>query len=127
MATTVAGELPDTAAKMMQANIALIGKPPGKCPTIDFAKSMIRLAEPPLLSKFPAKINIGIAISENLLIPSKIICGIIAIVSPSKSVKNIIVKTVLAPSETATGTPISISAKRRINKNAIVIFFLLSL
>ena len=127
MATTVAGELPETAAKMMQANIALIGKPPGKCPTIDFAKSMIRLAEPPLLSKFPAKINIGIAISENLLIPSKIICGIIAIVSPSKSVKNIIVKTVLAPSETATGTPISISAKSRINKNAIVIFFLLSL
>ena len=124
MATTVAGELPDTAAKMMQANIALIGKPPGKCPTIDFAKSMIRLAEPPLLSKFPAKINIGIAISENLLIPSNISCGIVAM---SISVKNIIVKTVLVPSETATGTPISISAKSRINKNAIVIFFLLNL
>gem|GEM_PF-6539021 len=45
----------------------------------------------------------------------------------SMSVKNIIVKTVLVPSETATGTPISISAKSRINKNAIVIFFLLSL
>ena len=41
-ATTVAGELPLTAAKIIQAKIALIGNPPGKCPTREVAKLIIR-------------------------------------------------------------------------------------
>ena len=64
IATTVAGELPLTAANMIQARIALIGNPPGRCPTIDLAKSTIRFAALPLLSNEPARINIGIAIRE---------------------------------------------------------------
>ena len=85
---------------------------------MDLAKSIMRLAEPPLLSKFPARINIGIAMRANLLIPSKMSWGIVA---TSRSVKSSIVITVLAPSETATGTPISMRPNSEINKNAMVI------
>ena len=41
-AITVAGELPLTAAKMIQAKIALMGRPPGKCPTSEVAKLIMR-------------------------------------------------------------------------------------
>ena len=41
IATTVAGDEPDTAANIIDAKIADIGSPPGKCPTIDFANSII--------------------------------------------------------------------------------------
>jgi hypothetical protein len=64
IATTVAGELPLTAAKMILAKIAAMGSPPGRCPTTDLANSMIRWALEPLERRLPARINIGIAISE---------------------------------------------------------------
>jgi hypothetical protein len=72
IAATVAGELPLIAAKIIDAKIAAIGRPPGRCPTKLFAKLIILVQTEPLESKEPAKINIGIAISVYLFNPSKI-------------------------------------------------------
>ena len=86
---------------MIQAKIALIGSPPGKCPTKLFAKSTILLADEPLLINEPAKINIGIAIKAGLS-PVIIVSGTAKM---SCDEKNIIVTTAETPKDTATGTP----------------------
>jgi hypothetical protein len=118
IATTVAGELPLTAAKMILAKIALIGRPPGRCPIIAFANSIILADELPLLSRFPASINIGIAISEYASIFSNIICEIsIGLIG----VNSTIVKNVLAPRLIAIGEPIRSKNAKVPNKNATLI------
>ena len=61
MATTVAGEEPDTAANSMQASTEAIARPPCICPTQASAKSIILRATPPLVIKVPARMKKGIA------------------------------------------------------------------
>ena len=69
MATTVAGLEPDTAANSAHANTPARPKPPAQCPTIEVAKLIIRLATPPCVKKFPARIKNGIAMISNFSIP----------------------------------------------------------
>jgi hypothetical protein len=109
IATTVAGELPLTAANIILANIALIGRPPGRCPTALFAKSMILLDVLPLLKRLPASINMGIAIREYESIFSK---SIEDISEGDKPVNITRVKNVLPPRATAIGVPIIIREKK---------------
>ena len=71
-----------------------------------------------MLSKFPARINIGIAIRAKFVDTVK---DELRYRRHARSVKRSIVITVLAPSETATGTPMSIRPNSEINKNAMVI------
>ncbi len=48
MATTVAGDEPEIAAKIMQAKTEAMASPPLRCPTQATAKRMIRRATPPV-------------------------------------------------------------------------------
>ena len=61
MATTVAGEEPESAAKSIQANTPAIARPPGRWPTMAMEKRMIRCATPPVDMKDEARIKKGIA------------------------------------------------------------------
>ncbi len=63
IATTVAGEEPDTAANSIQASTDAIAKPPGRWPTVAMAKLIMRLATPPVVRKLPARMKNGIASS----------------------------------------------------------------
>ena len=112
MQATVA-ELPLTAAKIIDAKMAAIGSPPGRCPTKLFANSIILPADDPLANKEPAKINIGIAISVYLFKPSNILDD-----TPikSKSVKINDVINVVVPKATATGTPNNMKANNKTKK-----------
>ena len=65
IATTVAGDEPDTAANSIQASTEAIARPPGKWPTAEIAKLIIRLATPPVVRKLPARMKNGIASSVN--------------------------------------------------------------
>ncbi|MNN05087.1 hypothetical protein D3C81_1178370 [compost metagenome] len=60
-AATVAGEEPDRAANSMQANTAPMARPPRMWPTQALAKSIRRLATPPVVMKAPASRKNGIA------------------------------------------------------------------
>src|SRR6266540_5609277 len=51
IATTVAGEEPDTAANSMHASTEAIASPPGQWPTAATAKLIMRLATPPVRSE----------------------------------------------------------------------------
>ena len=61
IATTVAGDEPDRAANIIQANTPAMAKPPWKWPTQAMEKRMIRWATPPVDIKLEAKIKKGIA------------------------------------------------------------------
>ena len=61
MATTVAGEDPDKAAKSIQAKTPAIASPPGKCPTSAMENRMIRCATPPVDMNDDANMKNGIA------------------------------------------------------------------
>ena len=61
MATTVAGEEPDSAAKSMQAKTPAIARPPWKWPTQAMAKRMMRRATPPVDMKAEARMKKGMA------------------------------------------------------------------
>ena len=63
MATTVAGDEPESAAKSMQAKTPAMANPPGRWPTQAMAKRMIRLATPPVDMKLEARMKKGIASS----------------------------------------------------------------
>ena len=63
MATTVAGDDPESAAKSMQAKTPAIARPPRKWPTQAMAKRMIRCATPPVDMKADARMKNGIASS----------------------------------------------------------------
>ena len=63
MATTVAGDEPDSAAKIIQAKTPEIANPPRKCPTQAIEKRMIRFATPPVDMKLEARMKNGIASS----------------------------------------------------------------
>ena len=63
MATTVAGDEPESAAKSMQAKTPAIARPPWKWPTSAIEKRMIRFATPPVDMKLDARMKNGIASS----------------------------------------------------------------
>ena len=71
MATTVAGELPETAAKSAQARTPASPSPPNQWPTIAEAKLIIRRATPPWVRKLPARMKNGIAMISNFSMPVK--------------------------------------------------------
>ena len=66
MATTVAGEEPEMAAKKIQARTPAMASPPGNHPTRAFMKSMRRRAMAPLVMMEPATIKKGMARRTNL-------------------------------------------------------------
>src|SRR5689334_8573142 len=57
IATTVAGDEPDTAANSAQAITPASASPPCQWPTIDEAKAIIRRATPPWVRKLPARMK----------------------------------------------------------------------
>ena len=61
IATTVAGDEPDKAAKSIQAKTPAIARPPGKCPTSAIENLIIRFATPPVDMNEDAKIKNGMA------------------------------------------------------------------
>jgi hypothetical protein len=61
MATTVAGDEPESAANSMQAKTPAIASPPGRWPTTAMAKRIIRRATPPVDMKLEARMKNGIA------------------------------------------------------------------
>ncbi len=63
IATTVAGEDPETAANSMQASTEAMARPPCMCPTQASANSIMRRATPPLVISVPASTKKGMAIS----------------------------------------------------------------
>ncbi|MBE4577356.1 hypothetical protein BOO32_07215 [Vibrio navarrensis] len=63
IATTVAGEDPDSAANIIQATTDAIARPPRNQPTIAIAKRIIRLATPPVDIKLDARMKKGMASS----------------------------------------------------------------
>ena len=65
IATTVAGEMPETAAKSMQARTDAMASPPRKWPREATAKSIIRRATPPVVMKLPARMKKGMASRVN--------------------------------------------------------------
>ena len=69
MATTVAGDDPDTAANSAQAITPARPRPPCQWPTIAEAKLIIRRATPPCVRKLPARMKNGIAMISNFSMP----------------------------------------------------------
>ena len=61
IATTVAGDEPDSAANIMQAITDAMPRPPRMEPTSAMAKRMMRLATPPVDMKLEARMKNGIA------------------------------------------------------------------
>ncbi len=61
MATTVAGDDPDSAANIMQAKTPAMARPPRKWPTQAIENRMIRLATPPVDMKLDARMKKGMA------------------------------------------------------------------
>ncbi len=110
MATTVAGEEPDTAANSAQANTAARPRPPDQCPTIDVAKRIMRRATPPCVRKLPARMKNGIAMISNFSMPVKSFSATAS--TGTWVIVNRNVSTV-RPSAIETGMPVSISAASR--------------
>ena len=61
IAATVAGEDPETAAKIMHAMTEAMAIPPLICPTRERAKRIIRLATPPVERKAEERMKKGMA------------------------------------------------------------------
>ena len=64
MAAVVAGQEPEMAAKIMEARMAAMDKPPLIPPTSRLAKFTNRLEMPPVAMTLPARMKKGIAIRE---------------------------------------------------------------
>ncbi len=110
MATTVAGDEPDTAANSAQARTPASAKPPYQCPTMAVAKLIMRRATPPCVRKPPARMKNGIAMISKL---SRPVNSLSATDSVRTSVSvNMKVSTV-RPSEIDTGMPVSIKREQQ--------------
>ncbi len=118
MATTVAGEEPETAANSIHAITEAIARPPGRCPTVDTAKSIIRRATPPVVRKLPARMKNGIASSVNCSMVWKNFRISDARLSLAKSR---IVSSEDRPSAIAIGMPMMRRTNSATNRNAVVI------
>jgi hypothetical protein len=69
IATTVAGDEPETAANKAQATTPARPRPPYQCPTMLVANLIIRRATPPCVRKFPARMKNGMAMISNFSMP----------------------------------------------------------
>ncbi len=105
IATTVAGELPDTAANSAHAITPARPRPPAQCPTIDDANAIIRRATPPCVRKLPARMKNGIAMISNFSMPVKSF-------SATDSIGTVVIVkryvSTVRPSEIEIGIPVSI-------------------
>ncbi len=110
IATTVAGEEPETAANSAQAITPESARPPYQWPTHAEAKLIIRRATPPCVRKLPARMKNGIAMISNFSMPVKSFSATEAI--GMSVIRNRNVSTV-SPSEIETGIPVSISPNSR--------------
>jgi hypothetical protein len=118
IATTVAGEEPDTAANSMQASTEAIASPPGRWPTADTAKLIIRLATPPVVRKLPARMKNGIASRVNC----SMVCRNFKDSEAMLSLANRkIVSKEASPSDIAIGMPTSRKANSIRKRKAVVI------
>ena len=107
MATTVAGDEPDTAANNAHAMTPARPSPPYQCPTIADAKRIMRLATPPWVRKLPARMKNGIAMISNFSMPVKSFSAT-AWIGTSVKVKRKI--STVRPRAMDTGIAVSISA-----------------
>ena len=113
IATTVAGDEPDTAANKAQASTPARPRPPYQCPTIEVAKLIMRRATPPCVRNVPARMKNGIAMISKL---SRPVNSLSATDSVGTSVSvNMKVSTV-RPSAMDTGMPVNISASSSANR-----------
>src|SRR5512143_3460939 len=105
IATTVAGELPDTAANSAQAMTPARPSPPCQWPTIEEAKLIIRRATPPCVRKLPARMKNGIAMISNFSMP-------VNSFSATDSIGTVVIVnryvSTVRPSEIEIGIPVSI-------------------
>src|SRR4051812_22416285 len=105
MATTVAGDEPDTAAKSAHARTPASPRPPAQWPTMDEANAIIRLATPPCVRKLPARMKNGIAMISNFSMP-------VNSFSATDSIGTVVIVkryvSTVRPSEIEIGMPVSI-------------------
>ena len=110
IATTVAGEDPDTAENSAAAIVAAMPRPPAQWPIIVLANSIIRRATPPWVRKLPARMKNGIAMISNFSMPVKSL-------SATDSIGTVVMKnrndSTVRPSEIEIGMPVSISTISR--------------
>ena len=109
IATTVAGDEPDTAAKSAHAITPASASPPCQWPTMAEANAIIRRATPPWVRKLPARMKNGIAMISKRSIPVKSfsatdVIGTVVIVNRNVST--------VRPSAIETGMPVSIRPNR---------------
>ena len=110
IATTVAGEEPETAANSAQATTPARPRPPYQWPTIDVAKLIIRFATPPCVRKLPARMKNGMAMISNFSMPVKSFRATDS--SGTSVIVNRKVSTV-RPSEIEIGMPVSMRTANR--------------
>ena len=106
IATTVAGEEPDTAANRAQASTPARPRPPYQWPTMLEAKLIMRRATPPWVRKLPARMKNGIAMISNFSMPVKSLSATDSSgtwVKPNRKVRTV------RPSEIEIGMPVSMS------------------
>jgi hypothetical protein len=120
MAAVVAGLEPDIAAKIVDARIDTMAKPPVIRPTTRLAKFTNRFEIPPWVIRFPARIKKGIAISGKESMPENIVW---ALIMSGTVLPNARVIRTDNPRQIAIGTPIIRSIKK-LMKRAAVIFSL---
>ena len=109
IATTVAGDEPETAANRAQATTPASPRPPYQWPTMEVAKLIIRRATPPWVRKLPARMKNGIAMISNFSMPVNSLSATDS--SGTSVIVNRKVSTV-RPSEMEMGIPVSMSTVR---------------
>ena len=106
IATTVAGDEPETAANNAHASTAASPRPPCQWPTIEVANAIMRRATPPWVRKLPARMKNGIAMISNFSMPVnsfRATDSIGTLVSVNRKVSTV------RPSAIEIGMPVSIS------------------
>ena len=113
IATTVAGEEPETAANSAQATTPARPRPPYQCPTMVVAKLIMRRATPPWVRKLPARMKNGIAMISKFSMP---VNSLSATDSVGTSVSVNMKLSTVRPSAIETGMPVNISASSSANR-----------
>ena len=113
IATTVAGDEPDTAANSAQATTPARPSPPCQCPTMVVANLIMRRATPPCVRKVPARMKNGIAMISKFSIP---VNSLSATDSVGTSVSANMKVSTVRPSAIDTGMPVNISAISSANR-----------
>ena len=107
IATTVATLDPEIAANIAQAATPARPSPPGKWPTIEVVKAIMRRATPPRVRNVPARIKNGIAMMPKLSSPENNFSPTLSIGTSVIVNRNV---STVRPSEIEIGIPVSIRA-----------------